>query len=80
MSATEKARRNILMIEIPRDELACRIAEKCIGLKRPAGKSGSEALAQLQGEFPDMVDAWMRAADAAVLFFHECIDAGRQPS
>jgi hypothetical protein len=27
-----------------------------------------------------MVDGFRRAADAAVLYFHECINAGRQPS
>lgn len=80
MSVAEKARRKVLAVEIPRDELACRIAEKCIGMRRPNGASGTEALEQLMGEYPGMVAAWKAAADAAVMFFHECVNAGKQPS
>lgn len=80
MSAAAKVKRTILGIEIPRDELACRIAEKCVGMKRPAGTSATEALAQLEAEFPDIVAAWRASADAAVLYFYECVNAGKQPS
>ena len=80
MSAAGNAKRKLLMIDIPRDELACRIAEACIGRARPSGMTGEQALAQLEAGYPDMVERWRRSADAAVQYFHERINAGRQPS
>ncbi|MGC4252452.1 MAG: hypothetical protein QM605_13580, partial [Sphingobium sp.] len=80
VKTADKARRNLLLIEIPRDELALRIAEKCIGLHRPDGLTSSAALAQLAAEFRDIVTGWRAAADAAVAYFHERIMEGRQPS
>jgi hypothetical protein len=78
-----KAKRHLIGIDIPRDELALRIAEQCIGLKAPAGTNAGDALDQMDREHPlpiAMGAGFRRAADAAVLLFHECIEAGRQPS
>ena len=78
-----KAKRHLIGIEIPRDELALRIAEQCIGLRVPAGANAGDVLDQMDREHPlpiAMGAGFRRAAVAAVLFFHECIEAGRQPS
>jgi hypothetical protein len=82
----DKAKRKLMMIEIPRDELALRIAIKCTGMKPPAGLSATSALDQLNrvfgaggGELP-MGEGFRQAADAAVAYFHERIEAGVQPS
>lgn len=82
MSAAEKAKRTLLGIEIPRDELALRIAMPCIGARFSGGISATEALDQMNnmgGALP-MGDTFRKAADAAVLYFHEQINAARQPS
>lgn len=78
-----KAKRHLIGIEIPRDELALRIAEQCIGLKAPTGANAGDVLDQMDREHPlpiAMGAGFRRAADAAVMFFHECVNAGRQPS
>lgn len=84
MSAGTKAKRTVLAVEIPRDELALRIAGKCIGLKPPAGTDATKALDEMNYTpgacGAGMGEGFRRAADAAVLYFHECINAGRQPS
>lgn len=83
MSAADKAKRTVVMIEIPRDELALRIAEQCLGMKAPAGTDPGEALDAMDRVNPvpvPMGTSFRHAADAAVLFFHQCVDAGRQPS
>lgn len=80
MSAATKARRTLLSIEIPRDALALRIAIPVIGAKPPADANPAEALDQMDRINPGMGEDFRRAADAAVMFFHECINAGRQPS
>lgn len=80
MSAAAKAKRTMLMIEIPRDELACRIAEASIGATRAAGLTVAEAFAQMERIDPGQPERWRRSADAAVRYFHECTNAGRQPS
>lgn len=79
MSAAEKAKKVVLGIEILRDELTARIAERCLGMRRPVGKTAAEALAQLEGVNPDIVAGFRAAADAAVIFFHECVNSGRAP-
>lgn len=79
MSA-EKAKRTLLGIEIPRDELAVRIAEASMGVRRPPGATPAEAFAQMERLDPGQAARWRKAADQAVLYFHECINAGRQPS
>lgn len=75
-----KAKRTLLGIEIPRDELALRIAIQCLSMRPPAGLTATEALNQLAATRSDIIDGFRRAADASVLFFHECIEAGKQPS
>lgn len=78
----EKAKRTLLGIEIPRDELALRIAQPCIGMTAAAGTDATKALDDMDaigGPVP-MGTSFRRAADAAVRYFHECIEAGRQPS
>jgi hypothetical protein len=75
-----KAKRTLLGIEIPRDELAVRIAEASMGVRRPAGSTPAEAFAQMEAIAPGQAALWRKAADQAVLYFHECINAARQPS
>jgi hypothetical protein len=77
---TEKAKRTLLGIEIPRDELALRIAQPCLGMRAKAGTDPSAALDDMDKISPGMGAGFRRAADAAVLFFHERINSARQPS
>lgn len=79
-ASVKKAKRTLLGIEIPRDELALRIAMPCIGARPPAGVDATKALNDLSSINPGMGEDFRRAADAAVSYFHECINAGRQPS
>lgn len=80
MTQADKAKRTLLGIEIPRDELALRIAIQCIGMKPPQGMSATDALNALAKVDADMIDGFRRGADAAVLYFHERINDARQPS
>ncbi|MFC4255421.1 hypothetical protein GRI97_08270 [Altererythrobacter xixiisoli] len=82
MKPADKARRTMLAIEIPRDELALRIAEQCFAMTAPTGTDPAKALDDMDrmgGPLP-MGDSFRRAADAAVQYFHERINAARQPS
>jgi hypothetical protein len=81
MSA-EKAKRTLLGIEIPRDELALRIAQPCLGMRAPAGTDAAKALDEMDalGGPVLMGASFRRAADAAVAYFHERINEARQPS
>ena len=76
MSYVDKLKRKMVGIEIPRDELACRIAEASMGAKRPMGATAAEALAEAEKVDPGQAKRWRDAADRAVMFFHECIKAG----
>ncbi|WP_446653068.1 hypothetical protein [Blastomonas sp.] len=82
MSASENAKQTLLIIEIPRDELAFRIAQKCIGATAPLGTNATQALDEMDkmGGVLPMGESFRRAADAAVIYVHECLNAGRQPS
>lgn len=80
MTPADKAKRTLTLIEIPRDELACRIAEASMGLSRPLGFSVAQAFAQMDLVDPGQSARWRRAADRAVAYVHECIAAGVQPS
>jgi hypothetical protein len=82
MSAVDKAKRKLIGIEIPRDELAIRIAQPCLGMTAPAGVNASKALDDMDraGGPVLMGESFRRAADAAVLYMHACINAGVQPS
>jgi len=79
MSAA-KAKRTLLGIEIPRDELALAMLKAAIGAKPPAGMNAAQALADADQLNPGLADNFRKQADAAVLFFHACINAARQPS
>ncbi len=82
MTAVKKAKRILLGIEIPRDELALRIAQPCLGMIAPAGTDATRALNDMDraGGPILMGESFRRAADAAVLYFHACINEGVQPS
>jgi hypothetical protein len=76
----DKAKRTLIGIEIPRDELALRIAQPCLGMVAKPGTDASTALDDMDRIHAGMGSGFRRAADAAVLYFHECIQSGRQPS
>lgn len=80
MSPADKAKRTLLGIEIPRDELAFRIMCAATNLKPPAGMTVAEAFADADRMAPGMTEVFRHQADVAVHYFHECINAGRQPS
>ncbi|GEM_PF-4501361 len=64
---------------IDMEELAVRIAEACLGLKRPAGVSAATVLRGFESDIPggqDMVAGFRRAALAAVNYVAERITAG----
>lgn len=79
-TTAEGAKKTLLGIDIPRDELAFRIAVQCLGMRPTKPMTATEALDQLAASQPDIIDGFRRAADAAVLYFHERINAARQPS
>lgn len=79
MSA-EKARKTLLTIDIPRDELALRMMIVAVGARPPAHASTAEALAEAERANPGIVATFRAQADAAVAYFHERINAARQPS
>jgi hypothetical protein len=60
--------------EIDRIELTLRIAEACLGMKRPAGMSATEALEQLRGVKPDIVAGFEKAAINAAEYLVECFN------
>lgn len=65
MSDTPKT---MLVVELDRDELAVRIAEKLLGRTRPADKSATEALDSFDAETRAMFRA---AAFAAMEYFRD---------
>lgn len=65
--------KNTFVAEIDGDELACRIAENCMGITRPEGKTAKQAMDQLRGEYPDIVAGWYLAAEAAAEYLAECM-------
>lgn len=78
-STADKARKKVLSIAVPRDELAFRIAQECIGAVAPDGTDATEALNQMcltQGAGRSMGAGFRAAADAAMLYFHDCVNAG----
>jgi len=60
--------------EIEVAELTLRIAEACLGMRRPPGTSAAEALGQLRAAEPDHVAGFDRAAIRAAEYFVECIN------
>jgi hypothetical protein len=63
--------------EIDEEELAVRLAEAALGIKRPPGKSLGECLDSLPA---DWGDAFHRAARAAMTYWAQCIDAANRPT
>ena len=80
MGAVNRAKRTLLGIEIPRDELAFRIMQKAVGLTPPPGMTWQEAQTMADAAQPGMWEVFRAQADAAVVYFHEQINAARQPS
>jgi hypothetical protein len=83
----EDAKRTLLAIEIPRDELALQMLLGGIrngqGLKDakpPAGMTAAQALADADRHNPGLRATLLAQADAAVAYIFERIQAGRQPS
>ena len=65
------------LAEINEGELAIRMAEAAIGIRRPPGKTIQECL----DSFPaDWGEAFSRAANAAMNYWAECIDSARNLS
>ena len=66
-----------LVAEADPNELACRIAEAAIGVKRPKGVTAHDAMKV----FPDEERAgFYKAAERATEYIIECINAGQVPS
>jgi hypothetical protein len=85
MSPVDKAKRTLTVVEIPRDELALRIAQGCIGMVPPIGISATKVLDDMDKiptmhGGPMMGEGFRRAADHAVRYFHQCVAKGTQPS
>lgn len=76
----DKARRTMLMVEIPRDELAFRIMGAMAGFSPPPGVTAAQVMGDMEKVSPEGAEVFRRQADAAVAYFHECIMAARQPS
>jgi len=80
---SDETKRRLMMVEIPRDELALRIAQPCLGMIAPAGTDATKALDDMDrvpGAAVPMGQSFRLAADAAVAYFHECISKGQRPS
>jgi len=72
-----KKRITRLIAEIDPDELACRILEGAMSLKRPNGVTALQALSELND---DARTGMYRAAENAAKYISQCIDNGRMPS
>ncbi len=66
--------KKVLAAEVETAELTLRIAEACLGMKRPPGMSAKDALGQLRSAEPDHVAGFDRAAVRAAEYFIECIN------
>jgi len=75
MSVAEKARRKVLMIEIPRDELAVALMKVAVGASPPLGMTAAQALAEAERVNPGLASQFRQMADAAVQFFHDSINS-----
>ncbi len=79
---TNPAKKHALrgIAEIDRDELTTRLLEIGCQMKRPAGQSGREAMANTRalvdaGKIPDYIVAdFEKMADCAVRYLTECIN------
>lgn len=66
-----------LIAEIDPAELACRILEGAMGIKRPPGATALQSLSTLDEEARV---GMYRAAENAARYIAECIDGGKVPS
>lgn len=62
--------------EISEAELACRIAEAVLGLKRPPGQTAEQAMDGMD----DAGLAFRHAARVAMDYWRECLNRGSVPS
>ena len=65
-----------IIAEIDEAELACRIAESVLGMKRPAGATAQQAVVSASRDGVD----WRKGARAAMKYITECIDDAKVPS
>lgn len=77
MSGTKSPRRTVLIIELDQVELACRMLEASLKLRRPAGATANQALSSVH---PEERAQLMVAAMAAMRYFEEQSNAGQVPS
>lgn len=68
------------MTYIDCDELACRIAEACIGLKRPDGATARESFDHIKRIDSHSAAGWMFAARRAAEYIAECCNANHPGS
>lgn len=64
-----------LLISIDMEELAARIGEACMMLRRPVGVDGVAALRIMRDRNPVATAGFQRAAAAAVQYLAECYRA-----
>lgn len=69
---TERVRRKVLSILLDENELAVRMLEAQMQLRRPPGLSAEDVLT---GQAVELRDEMLRAARAAVFYLHERINA-----
>ena len=60
------------VFEIDSSELALRIAEACLDMRRPQDVSSKDALEQMRMIAPGHVDGFIRAAAKAAEYITEC--------
>jgi hypothetical protein len=65
--------------EVSEDELSVRLIEAYAGIRRPAGKTAAQALADMDAQFPGMTVPARRQARAAVQYMAECFANARPP-
>lgn len=74
---TVAKRRTTFIAELDQRELQVRIMEAILRMKRPAGVSPEQLLADME---PQDRDASARGAVAALEYFRECVAKGQAPS
>lgn len=74
MSRSPKA---VFVAEIDEEELACRILENFLNIRRPPGVTAKQLL---EGAHDTTYDGARRAARAALEYYAECIKKGVKPS
>lgn len=65
-----------LVVELDQMELACRIAEAQLGRKRPIDATAAEAMALIAAIDRGSHDGLLRAAEAAIFYLKDRVDAG----